>query len=97
MNVKREKGKVPEAPGWKWFYAEWVEPAMIAFLVVFFIIRPFFIQAFKIPTGSMIPTLQVHDRLLVNKWTYGARVPFPKSFRLPGIGQNKRGDIIVFN
>lgn len=78
------------------FYEEWGEPAIIAFILVFFIIRPFFLQAFKIPTGSMIPALQVGDRILVDKWTYGARIPFTETARLPGLGQLKRGDIIVF-
>jgi signal peptidase I len=86
----------PEKSGWKHFYEEWGEPAIVAFLVVFLFIRPFVLQAFKIPTGSMVPTLQVKDRLLVDKWTYGARVPFTKTTRLPGIGDFKRGDIIVF-
>lgn len=90
-----EEKKIKES-WWKIFYREWGEPAIVAFLIVFFIIRPFFLQAFKIPTGSMIPNLQVGDRLLVDKWTYGARVPFTKDARLPGIGKLKRGDIIVF-
>ena len=81
---------------WKKFYEEWGEPAIVAFVIVFFVIRPFFLQAFKIPTGSMIPTLQVGDRLLVDKVTYGPRMPFTKELRLPGFGKFKRGDIIVF-
>lgn len=85
-----------EAYTWKKFYEEWGEPALVAFLIVFFVIRPFFLQAFKIPTGSMIPNLQIRDRLLVDKWTFGARVPFTKKVRLPGIGKLDRGDIIVF-
>ena len=92
---KKTKGQ-ENISHWKKFYVEWGEPAIVAFLIVFFVIRPFFLQAFKIPTGSMIPSLQVHDRLLVDKWTYGARMPFTKEFRLPGIGDLKRGDIIVF-
>jgi signal peptidase I len=96
MELKKEKIQAQALSGWKWFYQEWGEPAIVAFLVVFFIIRPFFLQAFKIPTGSMIPTLLVHDRLLVDKWTYGARVPFTQKLRLPGIGTMRRGDIIVF-
>lgn len=96
MESKAKNQKEKVLSGWRWFYTEWGEPAIVAFLVVFFIIRPFFLQAFKIPTGSMIPTLQVHDRLLVDKWTYGARVPFTEQARLPGIGTMKRGDIIVF-
>lgn len=59
-------------------------------------IRTFFIQAFKIPSGSMKPTLMERDRLMVNKLRYGPRVPFTKSKRLPGLTEPKRGDVIVF-
>jgi signal peptidase I len=59
-------------------------------------IRAFFIQAFKIPSGSMKPTLLERDRLMVNKLRYGPRVPFTKSKRLPGFTEPKRGDVIVF-
>lgn len=97
MEAQKEMASTnPEISGWKYFYKEWGEPALVAFLIVFFIIRPFFLQAFKIPTGSMIPNLKIGDRLLVDKWTYGARMPFTKKMRLPGIGNLKRGDIIVF-
>jgi signal peptidase I len=73
---------------------EWVESIIIAFILAMFI-RTFFIQAFKIPSGSMIPTLLVGDRLMVNKLRYGAKVPYTDK-RLPGIGRLRRGDIIVF-
>lgn len=73
---------------------EWVESIIIAFILAMFI-RTFFIQAFKIPSGSMIPTLLVGDRLMVNKLRYGAKVPYTGK-RLPGTGKLRRGDIIVF-
>jgi len=73
---------------------EWGESIAIAFLLAMFI-RMFFIQAFKIPSGSMIPTLLVGDRLMVSKLRYGPRVPILKK-RLPGLTTFKRGDIIVF-
>ena len=73
---------------------EWVESIVIAFILAMFI-RTFFIQAFKIPSGSMIPTLVVGDRLMVNKLRYGPKVPFSNK-RLPGFTTFKRGDIIVF-
>lgn len=74
---------------------EWMESIVIAFLLALFI-RTFFFQAFRIPSGSMIPTLEIGDRLLVNKLYYGARVPFTP-YRLPGLTKPKRGDVIVFN
>lgn len=73
---------------------EWIESILIAFVLAMFI-RTFFIQAFKIPTGSMRPTLLERDRILVAKFIYGAKIPFT-DLRLPGITQPKRGDIIVF-
>ena len=73
---------------------EWIESIVIAFVLAMFI-RTFFIQAFKIPSGSMIPTLLVGDRLMVNKLRYGPKVPFTHK-RLPGIGKIERGDILVF-
>jgi signal peptidase I len=59
------------------------------------VIRAFVIQAFKIPTGSMRPTLMEGDIILVNKFIYGARVPFT-GLRLPALRQPQPGDVIVF-
>ena len=66
----------------RWFIKEWVEPVIIA-VVLALIIRTFIVQAFKIPTGSMRPTLIEGDRLLVNKFIYKFTTP-------------KRGDVVVF-
>jgi len=73
---------------------EWVESIIIAFLLAMFI-RTFFIQAFKIPSGSMRMTLIEGDRLMVNKLRYGPKVPFT-SWRMFGFSMPQRGDIIVF-
>jgi signal peptidase I len=73
---------------------EWIESIIIAFILAMFI-RTFFIQAFKIPTGSMRPTLMPGDRILVNKFIYGAKIPFTK-FRLPKLRSPQRGEVIVF-
>src|SRR3989304_5392210 len=59
----------------KSFYKEWIEPFLIAAVVALFI-RQFALEAFKIPSGSMIPTLTIGDHLLVNKFVYGPRIPF---------------------
>jgi signal peptidase I len=73
---------------------EYLEPIAIAILIALFI-RTFVVQAFKIPSGSMEPTLQVGDHLLVNKFIYGIKFPFIETkyfqFKKP-----QRGDIIVF-
>jgi len=73
---------------------EWTESIIIAFFLAM-IIRTFFLQAFKIPSGSMRQTLIEGDRLMVNKLRYGSKVPFTNK-RLPGFSEPKRGDIIVF-
>ena len=73
---------------------EWTESIVIA-VVLALLIRTFVVQAFKIPSGSMIPTFEIGDRIFVNKFIYGAKVPFV-NFRLPALRQPQRGDIIVF-
>ena len=73
-------------------------------LLFAYIIRMFFVQAFKIPTGSMENTLLVGDLLLVNKFIYGARtpdvIPFTDiklpQYQLPAIREPHSGDVIVF-
>jgi len=74
---------------------EWIESLIIAAFIAFGVIRPFIIEPFKIPTGSMRPTLLEGDLILVNKFIYGARVPFT-NLRLPRLRQPQRGDVIVF-
>jgi len=73
---------------------EWTESIIIA-LILALVIRAFIVQAFKIPSGSMIPTFKIGDRIFVNKFIYGARIPF-SDLRLPAVRQPRRGDIIVF-
>lgn len=76
------------------FLWEWCRSVAIA-LAVFFLVRSFLIEAFKIPTGSMEGTLLVGDFLLVNKLVYGAELPFT-GVKLPAIRKPQRGDVIVF-
>ena len=78
----------------KSFYKEWIEPFLIAAVVALFI-RQFAVEAFKIPSGSMIPTLTIGDHLLVNKFVYGPRIPFT-DVRIFTWKEPKRGEIIVF-
>jgi signal peptidase I len=73
---------------------EWTESIVVAFVLAM-IIRSFVIQAFKIPTGSMRPTLLEGDLILVNKFIYGAKIPFTNS-RLPKFRPPQRGDVVVF-
>jgi len=83
-----------EIMGKKRFIKEYLEPIVIAVLIALFI-RAFIVQAFKIPSSSMEPTLLVGDHLLVNKFIYGIRIPYAdiKFFQYK---KPERGDIIVF-
>jgi len=83
-----------ERMGKKKFIKEYLEPIIIAVLIALFI-RTFIIQAFKIPSSSMEPTLLVGDHLLVNKFIYGIKIPFSDT-KLFQFKNPKRGDIIVF-
>jgi signal peptidase I len=73
---------------------EYAEAIVIAILIALFI-RTFVVQAFKIPSGSMKPTFEIGDHILVNKFIYGIKIPFIRNTLIP-IGDPKRGDIVVF-
>jgi signal peptidase I len=75
-------------------FREYAEAIGMALLLALFI-RTFIVQAFKIPSGSMIPTLQIGDHILVNKLAYGIRVPLYGHY-LIDFGKVQRGDVIVF-
>jgi signal peptidase I len=64
-------------------------------VVIALAIRAFVIEPFRIPSGSMLPTLLIGDHLFVNKFIYGPKIPFTDG-RLPGLREPQRGDIIVF-
>jgi len=79
---------------------DYIEPIALAILIALFI-RAFIVQAFKIPSESMKPTLLVGDHLLVNKFIYGIRIPysdkiFGKSKKFFEWKKPQRGDVIVF-
>jgi len=78
----------------KKFIKEYLEPIVIAVLIALFI-RTFIIQAFKIPSSSMEPTLLVGDHILVSKFIYGIKIPFTDT-RLFELNKPKRGDVVVF-
>ena len=74
-----------------WEYAE----SIIIALALALAIRTFVVQAFKIPSGSMEPTLEVGDHILVNKFIYGIKIPFT-SLNLFPLEIPQRGDVVVF-
>jgi len=73
---------------------EYTEAIVIAVLLALFI-RSFVVQAFKIPSGSMLETLQIGDHLLVNKFIYGVKLPVVGKTIIP-VKSPKRDDIVVF-
>jgi len=80
--MKRETGQAKPASQGKSVLREYAEALIVAVLLAL-VIRTFVVQAFKIPSGSMLPTLQIGDHILVNKFMYS-------------FGPIQRGDIIVF-
>lgn len=69
--------------------------ALVVAVVLAVVIRGFVVQAFKIPSGSMLPTLQIGDHILVNKFVYGVRLPYTNGLIIPGRSP-QHGDVVVF-
>lgn len=84
------KQRVLAQPWW----LDWTAGLFPVILAVF-VLRSFLVEPFKIPSGSMIPTLQVGDLILVNKYTYGLRLPVLNT-RLTEGKPLQRGDVVVF-
>ncbi len=82
--------KAYQRPAWR----ENIESILWAVLVAL-ALRAFVVEAFRIPSGSMIPTLSIGDQIFVNKLIYGVRVPFT-SIRLLNFSEPKRADVVVF-
>jgi signal peptidase I len=74
-----------------------IEYARSFFPVIFLVLllRSFLVEPFRIPSGSMMPTLLIGDFILVNKFTYGVRLPVLNT-KIMAMGEPKRGDIVVF-
>ncbi len=75
----------------------WVEYGASFFTVILpiFLLRSFLVEPFRIPSGSMIPTLQIGDFILVNKYQYGVRLPVINK-KIVEVGSPQRGDVFVF-
>ncbi|MBU4034633.1 MAG: signal peptidase I, partial [Proteobacteria bacterium] len=88
--LKKNPAKITE----KSVLREYAEAIIIALLLAFFI-RTFVVQAFKIPSGSMIPTLLIGDHILVNKFGYGVKNPLNGTVWIT-MDEPQRHDVIVF-
>lgn len=101
--IRGRRASATSAPGSSATPAEpkvepaWLEIAKSFFpvILIVFMVRSFLIEPFKIPSGSMIPTLLIGDFILVNKFTYGIRLPVANKKIVP-INQPQRGDVMVF-
>lgn len=86
-------GKKSAEPFSKWLW-ETIK-SLAGAVAIYLVVKTLFIEAFRIPSGSMIPTLLVGDWLFVNKLAYGPTIPFTNS-HLPGYTDPKRNDVVVF-
>jgi signal peptidase I len=89
-DIEQAKVRLIMQPWW----LDWTA-GLFPVIVVVFVLRSFLFEPFKIPSGSMIPTLLVGDLILVNKFTYGLRLPVLNS-RITSGTPPQRGDVMVF-
>ena len=90
LDVQEAKGRILMQPWW----LDWTA-GLFPVIAIVFVLRSFLFEPFKIPSGSMIPTLLVGDLILVNKFTYGVRLPVINTKIIEG-NQPARGDVMVF-
>lgn len=88
--LSKKRGEEEPVPGWIEYSG-----SFFPVLLLVFVLRSFLFEPFQIPSGSMIPTLKVGDFILVNKFTYGLRLPVIGTKIVP-INEPKRGDVMVF-
>jgi len=90
INLTEAKGKLLAQPWW----LDWTA-GLFPVIIAVFILRSFLFEPFKIPSGSMIPTLHIGDLILVNKFHYGLRLPVLNTKITDGTPP-QRGDVMVF-
>lgn len=90
LKFRKLRAKNAKEPLW----VEWGASFFPVILIVF-VLRSFLFEPFKIPSGSMIPTLLVGDFILVNKFAYGIRLPVINT-KVIEVGNPQRGDVMVF-
>ena len=89
-DVAEAKGRILQQPWW----LDWTA-GLFPVIIAVFLLRSFLFEPFKIPSGSMIPTLMVGDLILVNKFHYGVRLPVINQKITEG-NKPQRGDVMVF-
>ncbi len=89
-DIQEAKAKLVMQPWW----LDWTA-GLFPVIIAVFVLRSFLFEPFKIPSGSMIPTLLVGDLILVNKFTYGLRLPVLNTKITEG-SKPQRGDVMVF-
>lgn len=87
---ERLRERLIRQPGWIEFPA-----GFFPVILVVFLLRSFLFEPFRIPSGSMVPTLLIGDLILVNKFTYGIRLPIINT-KVLDVGTPERGDVMVF-
>jgi len=97
MGIKQVDGDIAEAKNRLLMQPWWLDwtAGLFPVIIAVFFLRSFLVEPFKIPSGSMIPTLLVGDLILVNKFTYGLRLPVLNTKITEGTPP-KRGDVMVF-
>ncbi|MDP3083941.1 MAG: signal peptidase I, partial [Rubrivivax sp.] len=97
MGIERIDGDVTEAKGRLLMQPWWLDwtAGLFPVILIVFLLRSFLFEPFKIPSGSMIPTLLVGDLILVNKFHYGVRLPVINK-KIIANNEPQRGDVMVF-
>ncbi len=97
MGISRVDGDVQEAKARLLMQPWWLDwtAGLFPVIVVVFVLRSFLFEPFKIPSGSMVPTLLVGDLILVNKYHYGVRLPVLNR-KIVQNNDPQRGDVMVF-
>jgi len=87
---RRRAARIEQMPLWLEYTA-----GLFPVICIVFLLRSFLFEPFKIPSGSMIPSLMIGDFILVNKYTYGIRLPVLNT-KVLDINEPQRGDVVVF-
>lgn len=97
MGISQVDGDIADAKAKLYMQPWWLDwtAGLFPVIITVFLLRSFLFEPFKIPSGSMIPTLMVGDLILVNKFTYGLRLPVLNTKITEG-NKPQRGDVMVF-